>query len=340
MATLPPCMAYEKRVQGGEASPNPAIVYLCQKEELPQARMTARIILNPYSGRYTGRRRWSEAQAALDTVGFAYELVSTARPGHARELARDAALAGCSPIIAAGGDGTVSEVVNGLADAAGKDSGPLGPIGILPVGTANDIVDTLGIPRDLAAAAQVLAHGHTRLIDLGQVNGRLFVNNSAIGLEPFVTLIQQRMQRIQGPPRYLLAALRGIAARPRWNMRLEWDGGSYDGPVTLVAIGNGPRSGGLFYMAPHADMADGKLTFVYGYRSSRLQLLRLLPRTLRPAAGSYVEMKGISEVHATWLRVRIDPPAPAHADGEVFASEIRALEYRIWPARLRVLVPV
>jgi diacylglycerol kinase (ATP) len=302
--------------------------------------MIARIILNPYSGRYTGQRRWPEAQAALQAAGFAYELASTARPGHARELARDAALAGCSPIIAAGGDGTVSEVVNGLADAAGQDSGPLGPIGILPVGTANDIVDTLGIPRDLTAAAQVLAHGHTRLMDLGEVNDRLFVNNSAIGLEPFVTLIQQRIRRIQGPPRYLLAALRGIVARPRWNMRLEWDSGAYDGPVTLVAVGNGPRSGGLFYMAPHADPFDGRLTFVYGYRSSRLQLLRLLPRTLRPGAGSYVEMKGISEVQATWLRVRIDPPAPAHADGEVFAPEIRALEYRIWPARLQVLVPV
>src|SRR5215213_8301456 len=103
--------------------------------------MTARIILNPYSGRYTGQRRWPEAQAALDAAGLAYELTSTERPGHARELARDAALAGYSPIIAAGGDGTVSEVVNGLADAAGESrrmegraSGPLGPLGILPVG--------------------------------------------------------------------------------------------------------------------------------------------------------------------------------------------------------------
>src|SRR5262249_60146062 len=134
-----------------------------------------------------------------------------------------------------------------------------------------------------------------------------FVNNSASGLEPSVPLFQQRFRRIQGPPRYLLAALRGIAARPRWNMRLEWDGGEYAGPVTLVAVGNGPRSGGLFYMAPHADPSDGRLTFVYGFRAGRLDLLRLLPRTMRPGPGSYVEMDGISEVHARWLRVRIDP---------------------------------
>jgi diacylglycerol kinase (ATP) len=300
--------------------------------------MTARIILNPYSGRYTGRQRWPEARSALDAVGFVYDLAMTERPGHARELARDAALAGCSPIVVAGGDGTVGEVVNGLADAA-EDGRPLGPLGILPVGTANDIVDTLGIPRDLGASAQVLAQGRTRLMDVGEVNGRLFVNNSAIGLEPFVTLIQQRFRRIQGPPRYLLAALRGIAARPRWSMHLEWDSGAYAGPVTLVAIGNGPRSGGLFYMAPHADPFDGRLTFVYGFRASRRQLLRLLPRTMRPGAGSYVEMEGISEIHTTWLRVYSDSPAPAHADGEVFAPAIQELAYRVLPGRLQVLVP-
>src|SRR5262249_20173008 len=137
----------------------------------PSNAMTAKVILNPYSGRYTGRRRWPEAQAAFAAAGFAYELAMTERPGHARELARDAARARDSPIVAAGGDGTVSEVVNGLADALGSDR-PLGPLGIMPVGTANDIVDTLGIPRHLDAAAQVIATGRTRQIDLGEVNGR------------------------------------------------------------------------------------------------------------------------------------------------------------------------
>jgi diacylglycerol kinase (ATP) len=299
--------------------------------------MTARVILNPYSGRWNGRQRWPAAAAALQAAGFAYELSVTERAGHARELARQAALAGCSPIIVAGGDGTVGEAVNGLAQAAGDAGQLLGPIGILPVGTANDIADTIGIPRDMPAAAQVLIEGRTRLMDLGQVNDRLFVNNSAIGLEPFVTLIQQRYRRIHGPPRYLLAALRGIMACPRWNMRLEWEGGAYAGPITLVAIGNGPRSGGLFYMAPHADPFDGRLTCVYGFRSSRLQLLSLLPRTMKPGAGSYVELDGIHEISTAWLRVRVEQPAPAHADGEVFAPVIQELEYRILPKRLQVI---
>ena len=299
---------------------------------------TAKVILNPYSGRFTGRRRWPEAAEALRAAGVAYELAETERPGHAEDLAREAMLAGFAPIVAAGGDGTVGEVVNGLGRAAAAGA-PLGPLGIMPVGTANDIVDTLGIPRDLGAAARVIAAGRARAMDLGEVNGRLFVNNAAVGLEPYVGLIQRRYKRIQGPPRYMLAALRAIMACPSWTMRLEWDGGRYEGPLSLIAIGNGPRSGGIFYMAPHADMFDGKLHFVYGYRGTRRALLRLLPRTLKPAGrGSYVEAGRIVETTMTWLRVSIDTPAPAHADGEIFAPEARELEYRIWPGRLHVLM--
>lgn len=297
----------------------------------------ARVILNPYAGRWSSRQRWPAAEAALRAAGLAYDVAATERPGQAQELARQAALDGCSPIVVAGGDGTVGEVVNGLAQAAGSGA-PLGPIGIIAAGTANDIVDTVGIPRDLRAAAQTIARGQSRPMDLGEVNGRLFVNNSAIGLEPYVTLIQQRYRRVQGPLRYMLAALRGIADCPRWTMRLEWDGGQCEGPTTLVAIGNGPRSGGLFYMAPHASPFDGRLALVYGYRATRLQMLGTLPRTMRPGKGSYVEIDGIHETQMSWLRVRIDRPAPAHADGEVFAPAIQELEYKVWPGRLQILV--
>jgi diacylglycerol kinase (ATP) len=299
--------------------------------------MTAKVILNPYSGRFMGRRRWPEAKAALQAAGVNHELAETERPAHAEELARDAVLAGFSPIVVGGGDGTVGEVINGMARAVAEGA-PIGPLGILPVGTANDIVDTLGIPRDLRAAAQVIANGRTRAVDLGEVNGRLFANNSAIGLEPYVGLIQRRYKRLQGPLRYLVAALHGIADCPQWMVRMEWDGGSYHGPLSLAAIGNGPRSGGIFYMAPGADPFDGQLAFVFGYRPTRRSLLRALPRTMRPGKGSYVELPGITATNMTWLRVQLEQPAPAHADGEIFAPATRELHYRTWPGRLQLLV--
>ena len=300
--------------------------------------MTAKVILNPYSGRWNARKRWPAAAAALQQAGVAYDLAITERPGQATELAAQAVRDGFAPIIVASGDGTVGEVANGLAQAVGSIDIPLPTIGILPLGTANDIADTIGLPRDLRAAAQAIAAGRTRLMDLGQANDRVFVNNAAIGLDPYVGMIQQRMRFFHGSLRYLLAALRGIADCPRWTMHLEWEGGQFSGPLTLVAIGNGPRSGGIFYTAPHADPFDGLLTFVFGYRPSRWQLLRTLPRTLRPGAGNYVELNGITEIHTTWLRVRPEQPAPAHTDGEIMGAAAETLEYRILPARLPVLV--
>src|SRR6266508_5347266 len=133
--------------------------------------MPAKVILNPYSGRYSGRSSWPEAQSALHSAGIAYELAQTERPGHAEELAFDAALAGCSPIVVAGGDGTIGEVINGLARAGG-DGATIGPLGILPVGTANDIADTIGIPRNLPAAANIIARSEEHTSEL-QSRGHL-----------------------------------------------------------------------------------------------------------------------------------------------------------------------
>jgi diacylglycerol kinase (ATP) len=300
--------------------------------------MTAKVILNPYSNRWIAKARWPEAEAALKSAGVDFDLVVSERPRHIIELAENAAREGFSPIVAAGGDGTIGEVVNGLARAARSGTDLLGPLGILPLGSANDLVDNLGLPRELEAAARVIAAGKTRRMDVGYVNGFYFANNSAIGLEPYITLVQQRITWIKGMIRYLVAAVRGIWDNPQWRAKIEWDGGHFEGPTLLVTVGNGPRTGGVFFMAPHADPFDGKLTFVYGYRKTRGQIFRLLPRTMKPGKGSYVEMKDIHEQQATWVKIHIEGPAPAHTDGEIFSEGIQDLEYRIFPARLQILI--
>ena len=301
--------------------------------------MTAKIILNPYSNRWNAKARWPEAEVALKAAGVDFELAVSEQPRHIIELAEQAARQGFSPIIAAGGDGTIGEVVNGLAHAAKSEKELLGPFGILPLGSANDLVDNLGLPKDLNAAAQVIAAGKTRRMDVGYVNGFYFANNSAIGLEPYITLVQQRITWIKGMVRYLVAAVRGILDNPKWTAKIEWDGGQYEGPALLVTVGNGPRTGGVFFMAPHADPFDGKLTFVYGYRRTRGQIFRLLPKTMKSGEGSFVEMDGIHEQQATWVKIHVDGPAPAHVDGEIFSEAIQDLEYRIYPRRLQILMP-
>lgn len=301
--------------------------------------MPAKVILNPYSARWQAQARWPEAEAALRAAGVEFDLVVSERPGHLTELAAQAVRDGFSPIIAAGGDGTIGEVVNGLARAARSPSEPIGPLGILPLGTANDLVSNLGLPTDLAAAARVIAAGHTRDMDLCRANDHYFANNAAVGLEPTVTVIQQGMVRFKGIVRYLVAALTAIMRNPSWQAHIEWDGGSYDGPLSLVTVGNGARTGGVFFMAPHADPFDGKLTFVYAYRPTSLSMLAILPKTMKPGPGSYIEADGVHEINSTWLKVRLDRPSPAHGDGELFSMGLTEVEYRVEPGRLKVLMP-
>jgi diacylglycerol kinase (ATP) len=301
--------------------------------------MTAKVILNPYSNRWNAKARWPEAEAALKAAGVDFEMVVSEGPGHITELAEQAVRHGFSPIIAAGGDGTIGEAVNGLAHAAQSEKDLLGPLGILPLGTANDLVCNLGLPLDLQAAAQVIKVGNLKRMDVGRVNDRYFANNSAAGLEPYVTTKQVRIKWISGIIRYLVAAVWAIMERPKWEANIKWDDGEYNGPVSLVTVGNGARSGGVFYMIPHADPFDGKLTFVYGYRSTRLAMLSTLPRAMKPDVGSYVEVDGIHEQNATWVKIHLENPSPAHTDGEIFSDAIHDLEYGIYPGRLQILMP-
>lgn len=300
--------------------------------------MVARVILNPYSNRWTAEKRWPQAEAALKAAGLSFDVVVSGYKRHIVPLAEQAAREGRFPIIAAGGDGTIGETVIGMARASASDRELLGPLGILPLGSANDLVTSLGIPLDLDRAASVIAAGHTRLLDVGKANERYFVNNSAAGLEPYVTTKHERIHWIKGIVRYLVAALWAIMDRPEWHGVVRWEGGQYDGPLSLVSVGNAPRTGG-FYMTPHADPFDGKLTFAYGYRPTRLGLLQALPRAMKPGAGNYIEMDGMFEVHTTRLSIHLDRPSPAHTDGELFESPLQDFEYRIYPSRLKVLLP-
>jgi diacylglycerol kinase (ATP) len=298
--------------------------------------MTAKVVLNPYSNRWNSQARWPEADAALKAAGVNFELSISQRKGQVTELVAEAIRAGFAPIIVAGGDGTIGDAVHGMALAARSPDELLGPLGIMPLGSANDFVFSLSLPTDLMEAAKVIAAGGTKSVDLGKCNDRYFANNSAAGLEPYVTTKHERIHWISGMSRYLVAAVWAIMDKPEWQGEVKWDDGEYKGPLSLVSIGNGRRTGG-FFMTPHADPADGKLTLAFGYRGTRLGLFSALPRAFKEGAGSYVEMEGMRELHFTHLSIHLDHPSPAHTDGELFPQYIQDFEYSIQPGRLRVL---
>jgi diacylglycerol kinase (ATP) len=300
--------------------------------------MTAKVVLNPYSNRWNSQKRWPEAEAALKAAGVKFELAVSERKGQIVDLVRQAVQAGFSPIVVAGGDGSIGDAVNGLAKGAMSDREVLGPFGIMPLGSANDLVYSLGLPTDLKAAAEVIAAGRTKAMDLGRLNDRYFANNSACGLEPYVTTKHERIHWIKGVLRYLVAAVQAIMDKPEWHGRVEWDDGIYEGPLSLVSVGNGRRTGG-FFMTPHADPFDGKLTLAFGYRGTRLGLFQALPRAFNEDKGSYVEMEGMQELHSTRVSIHLDRPSYAHTDGELLPGQLQDFEYEVFPKRLNIFVP-
>lgn len=300
--------------------------------------MTAKIILNPYANRWIASKRQPELEAALHSSGMEYELTISEYIGHTIELAAQARQEGFSPIIAAGGDSTYNDVANGILQDPNQQELPI--FGIMPMGTANDLADNLGIPKDLYKAAQLIAQGHTRPLDVLQVNQRYFLNNSAVGLESVVSVIQSETKYLRGIFRYLAATLLAIAQNPQWEMDLEWDTGQYSGPVTMVSVGNNPRTGGIFFTVPHASPFNGKLTFVYGSVETRLKILSVLPKIMKPAGeGNYISHPNVHEIETQNLTIRTRPSTPVHADGEIISKAIQSLTYKIHPARLQMLLP-
>ncbi len=299
--------------------------------------MKTKVLLNPYSNRRNAQKRWPEAAAALQAAGVAYDLSVSERPDHLISLAADAVAQGFTTIIAAGGDGSIGETLNGIVSTwDGQKEFPV-TLGIMPLGSANDFVFAAGIPLELTEAARVIASGRAHVVDLCKCNERYFLNNSGVGLEPYVTTRNERIFWIKGMARYVVAAVWAIMDKPEWNGDLEWDGGSYHGPLSLVSVGNGKRTGG-FFMTPHADPFDGKLTLAFGYRATRLGLFAALPRAFKEGEGSYVELDGMQELHCTSLKIHLDKPSPAHTDGELFDQWLLDFDYQIFPATVPVLM--
>lgn len=299
--------------------------------------MKVKVILNPYSNRWNARKRWPEAEAALRAAGVDFSLDVSDHAGGLEPLAAKAVQDGFETVVVAGGDGSMGEVVNGLA----ADWHPGQPfparLGILPMGSANDFAFAVGLPLALAEAAQAVASGRAKQVDLGKCNDRLFLNNSGAGLEPYVTTKHEQIQWIKGITRYLVAAVWAILDKPEWRGHVEWDGGDFDGPLSLISIGNGRRTGG-FFMTPHADPCDGKLTLAFGYRSTRLGLFSALPRAFKEGAGSYIELPGMRELNATRITIHLDKPSPAHVDGVLFPRWLTDFQYSIFPAAVPVLM--
>lgn len=308
--------------------------------------LPAMVILNPSSGRGRGGRIKATIQRALAASGFAHQFIETTAQGQAIELAQQAVEEGFQTLIAVGGDGTVSEVINGIARSAPAPSTAC-RLGIISVGSGNDFAHTMRIAQDPVQAIQTIMRGSTRPCDLGHVvihtaTGtieRYFNNNFGIGLDPQVTLESFKIKYLRGIAMYGLAALRAIWAYSAPTVQLHWvDGagnqGEWHAPLLLASIGNTPRSGGGFHLNPHAKIDDGLLDLVMAANMPRWQVLRLLPKAI---PGNHLGDPAITSVQLSTVTISADRPLALEMDGEVITQAAEKITITVAPAHIAVI---
>jgi YegS/Rv2252/BmrU family lipid kinase len=233
---------------------------------------------------------------------------------------------GYERIIAVGGDGTANEIANGLVDTDVA-------LGLYPIGSGNDFSRALGYPRNRRRVAAFLVRAHARRIDVGEVNGRIFLNAAGVGIDGHVAERVLASARVVGPTLgYLVGSIVSIATyRPR-QMRVRINGETREGKHLVVVAANGTHFGYGMHVAPNAKLDDGLLDIVVGGDLSKWASLIALGKLYR---GTHVDGVKVLAFRAPALEVELDEPLPMQADGE--ASRAAGLSIRVRPRALTVL---
>jgi YegS/Rv2252/BmrU family lipid kinase len=306
------------------------------------------LIVNPESKRGLLGRRWPDLAATIRRAYGPFEEARTRSAGDATELAREALRSGARRVIAMGGDGTINEVAGGFF-ADGEPVAPEAALGVLPFGTGGDFRKTIGMPKELEPACEILARGNTRTLDAGVISfldpargraERIFINIASFGISGVVDeLVNQGSKRLGGRLSFLIATARASLRYKNQRVRLVFDDDEED-PVDMlihtVAVANGQYFGGGMKIAPDADPGDGQFDVVaLGDMSTRDMMLS----GHRVYAGSHLGLDKVSCRRARKVRAEPLDPDPVRLDVDGETPGILPATFEILPASLNVIVP-
>ena len=281
------------------------------------------VILNPAAR----SQRAERLRARIEALGEGAVLQATSRGGEAESLARAAVKEGFDTIVAAGGDGTVNEVVNGIA---GTDAA----LGLLPLGTMNVFATELGLPvNDLDACWEIVQGNGTRRVDLPSANGKHFVQLAGVGFDAQVVQeTSQAFKRSFGPLSYIVNAAQ-IAARPPPQLRIESENAvTQEG--SFVLVGNGRLYGGPFPFFKQAVIDDGLFDVLVFKRLNYLEIVRYMQDVI---FSSQITSPEVEYFQTTSLRVTSESAVPVEIDGELIGN--CPVDFQINHHGLRVLAP-
>ena len=291
--------------------------------------MKISVILNPASGTAGNADALREKFARLGS----HDLMTTTQTGDARKFARAAAAGGCELIVAAGGDGTLNEVVNGVAETKSQVR-----VGIVPLGTGNDFARSIGLPSNVDECLELIAQGQSKGIDLVRVTSdqvHYFVNVSAGGFSGLVgEKLTPEIKKTWGPLAYLRGAAAALPELRAYKTKIVWDG-SEEMEIALynVIVGNGRYVAGGIPVAPEAILNDGMVDVVLIPEKPGTELAVLAAQIL---LGKHLSSETIVYRRVAKVAVSSRPGMWFNVDGELVGNEPALFE--VLPAAMQFIV--
>lgn len=276
-------------------------------------------IVNPAAGKGKTVNNIPEIKKYCESHGHSYEIAITEYPGHATEIAKKLSSSQTLRIYSVGGDGTLNEVLNGMAGSGSS-------LAVLPCGSGNDFIRSIvgeKIPDDIIPKT---IEGAERLIDYAKVNDKYFINIMSVGFDAQVayqTNYFKKLPLISGKIAYILGILSTIINCRNEQMELKTDEGVLTGRCLLIAAGIGKYYGGGVYALPDALIDDGIFDICFVEAKKRLQILRLFPKYMK---GLHRTIPGVQLLRSNKVEITMDKSIPLNRDGEIILSEKAVLE--------------
>ena len=274
------------------------------------------IIFNPSAAYGRSANKLADIKAKFESLGIRTTFLPTTHPGHGSELVASADLSGFDGVVAAGGDGTVFEVLNGLY-AHPKPARI--PLGLLPIGTGNAFARELGLQGDAwPDAIDLLQHRRTRQIDVGLAKSAdktyYFLNIVSMGFSVDAGLVARKLKFL-GNTAYTLATLWQVLKLKTYPLQMEIDGELIRNDNVLIAISNSRYTGTHFLIAPDAVIDDGQLDVIMLEKLPRFRLLKLFPTIY---SGRHIEYKEVSTYKGASIKIHSPQAMLLGPDGEFF----------------------
>ncbi|MFC4808788.1 diacylglycerol kinase [Paenibacillus sp. GCM10023250] len=290
----------------------------------------ARLIYNPTSGREEIKRRLPDILQRLERGGIETSCHATVSEGDATVAAADAADRGFDMIIAAGGDGTLYEVINGLAEKAHRP-----PLGILPLGTTNDFARALGIPKHWEYACDLIIQQYARPIDLGQANNRYFINIAGGGsLTELTYEVPSKLKTMIGQLAYYMKGLEKMTRLRPTELRLQaQEIGEIHEEIMMFLICNSNSVGGFEKLAPDASLSDGLFDVVVLKKCNLGEFIRLATLALR---GEHLNDPHVVSFKTRQLTVTTPDYVQLNLDGEYGGT--LPCTFTVLPSHLNIIV--